>query len=263
MYPSPSEDSVPENNDPSTWLGWYNQLTGVTCYCLGLFTRIILDLVQYHMKEKLDGRSRWVQVTVSWLYIALYSIAGVSFWRGIWTLMTRDIGLGEAQLGVILILGLMLMLVMKAGQSLLSTPLVITLDKPEVTWANKNYFKKTPEDKGWFVLDVLFTNLVMRHLVVFTWWSLWELENKFLIHKDIDEKDPYVATDSLLMGYAAYIVTVTMDYIIRNIKITKLYITTPLYIATILMGWFATVNVWRGLWSMLDHYWLPSKNKFK
>merc|ERR1719154_986747 len=95
----------------------------------------------------------------------------------------------------------------------------------------------------------------MRHLVVFTWWSLWELENKFLIEKDIDERDKYVAYDSLLMGYGAYIVTVSMDYIIRN---TKLYITTPLYIVTILMGWFATVNIWRGLWSMLDHYWLPN-----
>ena len=50
------------------------------------------------------------------------------------------------------------------------------------------YNRKTPADGGWFVLDVLFTNLVMRHLVVFSWWSLWELENKFLQPKLIGEK---------------------------------------------------------------------------
>ena len=57
------------------------------------------------------------------------------------------------------------------------------------TWANGNYFKKTPSDKGWFVLDVMFSNLVMRHLVVFCWWSLWEIENQFLMDKQIGRTD--------------------------------------------------------------------------
>ena len=36
-----------------------------------------------------------------------------SFWRGIWTLMTRDIGLGPAQLLVILAMSLVLVIVMR------------------------------------------------------------------------------------------------------------------------------------------------------
>ena len=53
----------------------------------------------------------------------------VSFWRGIFTLMTKDVGLGPAQLLVIMVMSLVLILVMKAGKSLLSTPLVIAVDR--------------------------------------------------------------------------------------------------------------------------------------
>ena len=76
-----------------------------------------------------------MRTLLSWLYTALYAMAGVryldfyttihdvyppstlhylrSFWRGIWTLMTRDIGLGPAQLLVILAMSLVLVIVMR------------------------------------------------------------------------------------------------------------------------------------------------------
>jgi len=259
VYPAPSNDTLQLRgvDKAESWRAYYGQLTGITCYLLGLFIRIGLDLTKYHLKEMIEGRSRWVRALVSWLYVALFAIAGVAFWRGIWTLMTKDVGLGPAQLLVIMVLGLVLILSMKAGKSLLSTPLVIAVDRHEDIWAYSNYFKKTPTDKWWFVLDVLFTNLVMRHLIVFSWWSLWELENQFLTQKDIGEKDHYVAVDSLLMGYCAYIVTYGLDYLHQNISTTKLYVNKALYVFTILFGLFATVNIWRGLWSMLDHYFLP------
>jgi len=261
VYPVPANKTVQlkgeeGETESQSWISLYGQLTGVTCYLLGLFIRIGLDLTKYHLKEMIEGRSRWVRALVSWVYVALFAIAGVSFWRGIWTLMTKDVGLGPAQLLVIMVMGLVLILVMKAGKSLLSTPLVIAVDRHEDIWANGNYFKKTPTDKWWFVLDVLFTNLVMRHLIVFSWWSLWELENQFLIEKDINKKDQYVAWDSLVMGYCAYIVTYGLDHLHQNTNTTKLYVDKALYVFTILFGLFATVNIWRGLWSMLDHYFL-------
>ena len=86
-------------------------------------------LCRYHLKEMIEGRSRWVRALVSWVYVALFAIAGVAFWRGIWTLMTKDVGLGPAQLLVIMVMSLVLILVMKAGKSLLSTPLVIAVDR--------------------------------------------------------------------------------------------------------------------------------------
>jgi len=253
VYPEKVSDQDPD-------LIWYQQLSGLTCYLLGLLLRLSLDFAMYYIKEFVEHKSKWLRISLTWIYLALYSIAGVAFWRGIWTLMTKDIGLSWVKLLLILIVGLLLILVMKAGKSLLASPVVINLDRHELTFANGNYFKKTPSDKIWFFLDVLFTNLVMRHLVIFSWWSLWELENMFLTPKEIGEIDTYVSSDSLLMGYSALIVTHGLDYLNRNTKTTKLYIKKPLYIVTILFGFFSSVNVWRGLWSMLDHYFLPSIN---
>ena len=218
------------------------------------------SLCRYFIKELVEHKSKWIRVSITWVYLALYSIAGVAFWRGIWTLMTKDIGLSWVKLLLILTVALLLILVMKAGKSLLSSPVVINLDRHELTFANGNYFKKTPGEGIWFIMDVIFTNLIMRHLVVFSWWSLWELENQFLLPKEIGEIDSHVSYDSLLMGYTAFIVTFGLDYLVKNITSTKLYVLKPLYIFTILFGFFATVNVWRGLWSMLDHYFLPSIN---
>ena len=62
------------------------------------------------------------------------------------------------------------------------------------------------------------------------------------------------------MGYGAFIITYALDYLWQTTSCTKLYVTRPLYVFTILIGHFATVNVWRGLWSMLDHYFLPDIN---
>ena len=95
-------------------------------------------------------------------------------------------------------------------------------------------------------------------------------------------QDTYVAVDSLLMGYAGFLVTYALDQLGSSLtkRSTKLYISRGLTVATVLMGWFSTVslflqiffrpqhfkhcaqvNVWRGVWSMLDHYFLPAMDQ--
>ena len=43
VYPDPAKEPSSDDSSPGTW---YRQLTGITCYCLGLFVRIALDLAQ-------------------------------------------------------------------------------------------------------------------------------------------------------------------------------------------------------------------------
>ena len=50
-------------------------------------------------------------------------------------------------MAVIFVISMVMVLAMKAGKSLLASPLTINLDRHEDTWANGNYFKKTPNDK--------------------------------------------------------------------------------------------------------------------
>jgi len=237
------------------------QLSGVVCYIGGLLVRIVLDLAKFHVGEFLRPKSKYVRVTFGRLYNAIYALAGVSFWRGVWFLMKLDVGLGTVQLLVVLIGSLAVLIFTKVPKSLISSPLAICLDQHEITFSNGTFFRKTPETGCWFLIDVIFTNLIIRQFIVFCWWSLWSLENQFLLPKDIGEKDKLVSYDSLLMGYGGAIITFSFNRLIKDLTTTKLYITKPLSSLITVLAFFSSVNVWRGLWSMLDHYFLPSINQ--
>ena len=85
IYPPVAAASGPDNERR-------NQLSGLLCYLGGLAVRILLDLVKYHIGERLATQRSFPKALGAWLYIGLYALAGVSFWRGVWYLMELDVG---------------------------------------------------------------------------------------------------------------------------------------------------------------------------
>jgi hypothetical protein len=133
-----------------------------------------------------------------------------------------------------------------------------SLDYPEVTFQTSTFFRKAPNDKWSFFADVLFTNLVIRQLIVFGWWSLWTLENLFLIDKDIGEKEEVISYDSLMLGYSATFVAFFVDRLLQRPRLRKTVVmVTFMEFLVVLLAFFASVNVWRGLWSIYDNVSLP------
>jgi len=257
VYPPEKEGSIKlEDAPPHSAI--QKQMSGLVCYLAGLFIRITLDLSKFHVGEFLRTKSKWIRLSCSWIFNAVYAMAGVSFWRGVWFLMRLDVGVGTLQLLVVLCGSLAVLVFTKVPKSLISSPLAISLDKHEVTFQNGTFFRKTPEAGCWFFIDVIFTNLVIRQLIVFCWWSLWSLENQFLLKNHIGMSDFDVSYDSLLMGYSGAVLSVCLDKLIQNMTTTKLYITKPAATLVTVLAFFSSVNVWRGVWSMLDHYFLPS-----
>eukprot|EP00092_Neocalanus_flemingeri_P028997 GFUD01031480.1.p1 GENE.GFUD01031480.1~~GFUD01031480.1.p1 ORF type:complete len:372 (-),score=93.34 GFUD01031480.1:415-1530(-) len=254
VYPPPEEGSIKLEDAPHPAI--QRQLSGLVCYMVGLLVRICLDLSKYHIGEFLKTKSKYIRLSCSWIFNAVYALAGVSFWRGVWFLMKLDIGVGTVQLLVVLCGSLAVLIFTKVPKSLISSPLAISLDKHEVTFQNGTFFRKTPEAGCWFLIDVIFTNLVIRQLIVFCWWSLWSLENKILFKNYMGMQDFNVSTDSLFMGYAGAILTVGLDQLVRKVTTTKLYIMKPAATLVTILAFFSSVNVWRGVWSMLDHYFL-------
>jgi len=234
------------------------QLSGLVCYLAGLIVRISLDLSRFHLGEFLVSRSKYARLVGGWVYTALYALAGVSFWRGVWFLMKLDVGVGTWHLIVVLVGSLAVLLVSRVPKSLISSPLALAMDKHEVTFQNGTFFRKTPEDGWWFLVDVIFTNLVVRQLIVFCWWSLWSLENEFLKLNFMGEESSDVSYDSLLIGYAGAILSVTLDQLVQGLTSTKLYLERPISIFITLLAFFSSVNVWRGVWSMLNHFFLSN-----
>jgi len=251
VYPS---DDLPETQSS-------RQLSGMVCYLIGLLTRIFLDLIKFHLKEFLDTKPLLIQTLGGLVFRGAYAFSGVSFWRGIWNLMIQDVGLKTFQLIIVLVGSLLVLLFSRVSRSLISAPLGILLDNHSNTFESSTFFKRTPDTKWWFLLDVVFTNLVARQLVVFSWWSLWSLENIHLVKNRIGEKDSYVSYDSILMGYAATGLVFTMDKLLISSTTTKQYITKPLRYLTTILAFFASVNVWRGVWSIYDNFLFPGVAK--
>lgn len=254
MYPELPAADAPENVSR-------RQLSGIVCYVAGLFIRIFLDLGKFHLAEYLEKQTALIRTLGGLVFTGVYAFSGVAFWRGIWHLMIEDVGEKTTQLTVVLIGSLLVVLFSKVSRSLISSPLAICLDNHTNTFANTSYFKRTPEAKGWFVVDVVFTNLVVRQLIVFCWWSLWSLENIFLVNNKIGEKDSYISYDSILMGYTAAALAFTTDKLIMKSTNTKQYITKPLQYLVTIIAFFGSVNVWRGVWSVYDNILFPGVGK--
>lgn len=241
----------------SVSIKWHS---GLGCHLIGLFIKILIDLSIFHLNEKIHlSKNKTVHRCFGWLLTAVSGLADVMFWRGVWFLMRLDLKPGANPTVVAVVLGISLLIL--AGSSvertLVASPCTLSLDAAQPSLKSGTYFRKTPGDGWWFVLDILFSNLVIHHLVVFCWWSLWSLENKFFLGDDqigVLEKS-FVSWDSVLLGYGLTLLSWSLD---KCLPLTsKLYIAKPLNLLVAFTAFLASVNVWRGVWSFMDHWFLP------
>jgi len=233
------------------------QLSGLVCYLAGLVARIVMDMVKGSLENFLEEKEDIVMKIVSWVFTALYALAGVSFWRGVWFLMKLDIGVNPVKLVIILIVSLVILLYTGISRSLIASPLGISLDTKGAAFHAKIFFDKSSESKMWLFLDAIFTNLVIRQLIVLSWWSLWSLLNTFLLQPKVASWES-VSYDSLILGYVGAILCLLFDRMIQNSELKNTYFLKLTSMLVTLLAFFSSVNVWRGLWSLLNVYFLPS-----
>ena len=71
-----------------------------------------------------------------------------------------------------------------------------------------------------------------------------------------------MATDSFLIGYTLTIIVAVLDRILLNYPFSKQYINKPLRGLLIVLAFIASVNVWRGVWSIYDNFLFPNVDHF-
>jgi len=168
-----------------------------------------------------------------------------------------DLGVSVTTLAFVQVAGVVFLILMRIPKSLMASPLGVDMDDHEITFANGTFFRQNPSS-GWkFFGDVIFTNVILRQVVVLTWWSCWSLENEFFYFQSPEAEVEVVSWDSLLLGYTLALVTVGLSQLLLRLTTTKLYIVKPLDILATLTAFYASVNVWRGLWSLQSNYFLP------
>lgn len=248
----PSTEAVTNNES----IKWHS---GLGCHLIGLFFKILIDLTIHHVNEKVHySKSKAFHRACSWVVTVVSGAADVAFWRGVWFLMRLDLkpGANPTVVAVVLVISLIILAGSGVERTLIASPCNISLDSSEPSLKSGTYFRKTPSDGWFFLLDILFSNLVIHHLVVFCWWSLWSLENTFFLGNDqigVYERD-LVSWDSVLLGYGLTLLAWSLD---RFLPLTaKLYVAKPLSLLVTLTAFLASVNVWRGVWSFMDHWFL-------
>jgi len=267
-----AEDAVPQDRV----VGLDRTTSGLICFLSSLVVRILLDLGKFHAGESLLARPKYVRYFGGWLFNAINALFGVAFWRGVWFLYRLDLGVSVTNLALVQVAGVVFLSLMRIPKSLMASPLGVDMDEHEITFSNGTFFRQNPSS-GWrFFGDVIFTNVIVRYcwifhhhsfiqnpyfcrqVVVLTWWSCWSLENEFFYFQTPEgETQAVVSWDSLLLGYSLAMVAVGLSQILLRLTSTKLYIVKSLDLIATLIAFYASVNVWRGLWSLQSHYFLP------
>jgi len=105
-----------------------------------------------------------------------------------------------------------------------------------------------------YVLDCLFSVFVIGTLVVFVWRGAWVLIDLYLF----PESEVWSAWGSLVLGYAAvalaFLMQPAMRWFCDRLEGAARLLVADLFLFFSFMG---TVNVWRGIWNLLNMYFIP------
>lgn len=161
-------------------------------YCTGLIVKVCLDLAKHWFGPTLSHSHPGLQKTVSLVITYLDSLFGVILWVGGFRLLYVFPGLHWTFLTGVLLVSTSLLFILRAFHCTSGTPLKLITDEPVFVFSPTSYWGTSPERNGWLKVigDVIFSYLVIHSLVVCCWWSMWELENNYILfHCEITIKD--------------------------------------------------------------------------
>lgn len=223
---------------------------------VGVVGHLIFNIFQSTLRRHLNAdKHRLLFFFGSRLYTEIYGTICVNTWRGGWE-MINLYGTHDVLYVVLITLGCALLLAMLKGlRNLTASPFVVVNDSRREYFDVPTYFKLTgSKEPGLYVLDCMFSVLVIGSLVVFVWRGLWVLLDLKLFPED----HALSAWASVLIGYGVTAVTFSLQPLMRWAcdRLTGLWrvIVADLFLFFSFIG---TINVWRGVWHLLDHYFLP------
>uniref|UniRef100_U5ESC6 Putative fuseless n=1 Tax=Corethrella appendiculata TaxID=1370023 RepID=U5ESC6_9DIPT len=249
------------------WRGTWN-LSGIYLYpsnqtisciyslSIGIIGHLFFTLFQNSFTHYFNpDKNRLIFYIISRLYTIIYGAICVNTWRGGWQLIDLYLSTNITITIVITFTCTILLALIKGIRNLAATPFVICCDTRQDYFLIPTYFKKTgSRDPALYVLDCIFSVLVIGSLVVFVWRGLWVLLDLLLF----PEEPSLSAFGSLFIGYGIVGVTFSLQPLMRY-ACDRLEGFWRVAVADIFLflSFVGTVNVWRGVWWLLDIYFIP------
>ncbi|KAJ3622343.1 hypothetical protein MTP99_002858 [Tenebrio molitor] len=225
---------------------------------IGIVGHLIFTLSQHTFERYLHpDRSRILYYVMSRVYTVCFAFVCVNGWRGPWQLL--DMFTKNELLTVVAptIVGIVALAAMRALRNVSATPFAVATDSVKGYFEVLTMFRVAMSERtSLYVLDCLFSVLVIGTLVVFVWRGAWALIDIFLF----PENDVWSAWGSLIVGYSAVAVAFMLQPFMRWLcdRITGVarLLVADIFLILSLIG---TINVWRGIWNLLNIYLLPDQ----
>ncbi|XP_058060503.1 uncharacterized protein LOC131211153 isoform X1 [Anopheles bellator] len=230
----------------------------IVSLAIGVAGHIMFNLCQATLRRHLNADKHRIAFYVgSRVYTAVYGLVCVNAWRGGWQLIDLYTTHNVLYVALITLGCLFLLACLKGSRNVMGPPFVIVNDAQQEYFDVPTYFKLTgSKDPGLYVLDCMFSVLVIGSLVVFVWRGLWVLLDLKLFPEDHGAS----AWASVIIGYGVTGVTFSLQPLMRWTcdRLTGFWrvVVADLFLFFSFIG---TINVWRGVWQALDTYFLPDQ----
>ncbi|XP_022123875.2 uncharacterized protein LOC110999223 isoform X5 [Pieris rapae] len=229
-------------------------LSALVTTSMGLIFGLLLCVFQEYCCKELTpeiGKVKFFIVTRLYNYVG--GLINVAACRGVWSIM--DIYEDDAfSTAVTTVISTTALICLKGLRNLESAPYSVSIDADEGYFDAPTFYRTSSKETALYILDCVFSVTVVGSLVVFVWRGLWALIDIYL-YPDDPVKSCWT---SLIVGYSMVVVTFSLQAPMRWV-VARLQGAPRLLIADVyhLLSFASTVNVWRGVWGLLDIYFLP------
>ncbi|XP_071454961.1 uncharacterized protein fusl [Hetaerina americana] len=265
-----------------------DSLSGWLSFAFGIIVHLVFALLQ-PLLNLAPLRPRATFLVLSRAYTALFGIACVNCWRGVWKVLDHELGITPMADAASFAGALLALALTRTLRNVSAPPFVVALDDAV------NYFKFptafrtriSPAENGcrqietkdseapyrqhrrslfaragrasWYALrygvDCIISVVVIGTLVVVVWRGAWYLLDRLLF----PEKPEWSAWGSLVLGYSITIFVFSLQIpaqvLCARLKHSFLRLVTA--DTFIFLSFCGTVNVWRGVWNLLNLFLLP------
>ncbi|XP_031623853.1 uncharacterized protein LOC116341117 isoform X3 [Contarinia nasturtii] len=200
-------------------------------------------------------KHRLTFMIVSRIYTAIYGFVCISAWRGPWALLDLYSESRIWTLIIVTVICIVLLVFCKGLRNISSTPFGVSTDHSKDYFVTPTMFKSSAsKEPAFYFIDCAFSVIVIGTLVVLVWRSLWVIFDLLIFPRE----QTLSAWYSLAIGYGIVAITFALQPLMKLAcdRLTGLWRIAACD-AFLFFSFVGTVNVWRGVWQLLDLHLFP------
>lgn len=226
---------------------------------VGLFGTFFIDVFHHNFAASHFLQTPFQLSMVSKTFSVLWGILDVTYWKGVWDGINLWVGTEIQVPSLTLVIGMLFLIVLRSVKTGICAPVGISIDDPRNIFHCGTYLESSSESSiHRKLVDGVLSRFVKLNAILF-WHGIWNLSS-ILTEEYWGLSTVQSAWVSLGSGFGAALFLFISQY--GLLRLEKGLVFNLLFIGFNIIGVFATVSSFRGVWYLLDTYFLPDNNTF-